>query len=374
MKEFRKKCSAFIIMISLIFLMLYTFFRTKGEISFQENRKLAVFPEFKISEIMNGKFTVGLAEYFSDHIAGRSKFMKINAEFISGSGERKVNGVLYNDDMLLNCDVNTGNIDSSVAEKINNFAEKYNSSFYFTAIPSSDGIYNTLLPKYIPEDYQSKQIENFYNILNPKIRQINSFNILRNFSDDYIYYRTDTKWTSYGAYCVYRTVIQKLGFIPVAYDRFTIEHISADFKGNLYNRSQYEINKPDFIDIYNSESINIESITMYDENLNESEGSLYDKSFLESSYMYNTYLGEDTPALKIKTGVNNNKKLMVIKDEYADCFIPFLTQHYSEITVISAEYSDFNFTDYFNINSYEQIIFILGVENLLEPDILDILE
>lgn len=374
MKEFRKKISAVFIIILLAFMLLYTLFREKGEISFQENRSLAQFPQFSISEIISGKFTLRLMDFFSDQIAGRSKFMKIYADISAGNVESKVNGVFVSDDMLLNGNINTSDISDSVAESINSFAEKYNSSFYFIAVPSSDGIYSNLLPEYIPSDFQSEQIQNFYDKLNPEIRKINAFNILKNFSDDYIYYRTDTKWTAYGAYCVYRTAIQKLGFIPVAYDKFTIEHVTSEFKGNLYNKTLFDIPKNDFIDIYYSESINIQSITAYNDNLSESMRVLYDKSFLNSEYMYDIYLGENVPALKIKTGVNNNKKLMVIKDNYADCLIPFFTQHYSEITVISVDYPDFNFTDYFNINSYEQIIFVCGVENLLNSDTMNILE
>ncbi len=374
MKEFRKKFSAVLVMFLLIFMLLYTLFREKGEISFQENRSLAQFPKFNISEILNGKYSLDIIDFFSDQIAGRSKFMKIYSDISAGNIESKVNGVFVNDNMLLNGNINTSDISDTVAEKINSFAEKYNSSFYFIAVPSSDGIYSNLLPEYIPSDFQSEQIQNFYNKLNPEIRKINAFNILKNFSDDYIYYRTDTKWTAYGAYCVYRTAIQKLGFIPVAYDKFTIEHITSEFKGNLYNRTLYEMPKNDFIDLYYSDSINIQSITAYNQNLSESLRVLYDKSFLNSKYMYDIYLGENVPALKIKTGVNNNKKLMVIKDSYADCFIPFLTQHYSEITVISVDFPDFRFTDYFNINGYEQIIFVCGAENLLNPDIMNILD
>lgn len=374
MKEFRKKFSAFLVMFLLIFMLLYTLFREKGKISFQENRSLAQFPKFNISEILNGKYSLDIIDFFSDQIAGRSKFMKIYSDISAGNIESKVNGVFVSDNMLLNGNINTSDISDTVAEKINGFAEKYNSSFYFIAVPSSDGIYSNLLPEYIPPDFQSEQIQNFYNKLNPEIRKINAFNILKNFSDDYIYYRTDTKWTAYGAYCVYRTAIQKLGFIPVAYDKFTIEHITSEFKGNLYNRTLYEMPKNDFIDLYYSDSINIQSITAYNQNLSESLRVLYDKSFLNSKYMYDIYLGENVPALKIKTGVNNNKKLMVIKDSYADCFIPFLTQHYSEITVISVDFPDFRFTDYFNINGYEQIIFVCGVENLLKPDIMNILD
>ena len=373
MKEFRKKFSAVLVMFLLIFMLLYTLFCEKGEISFQENRSLAQFPKFNISEILNGKYSLDIIDFFSDQIAGRSKFMKIYSDISAGNIESKVNGVFVSDNMLLNGNINTSDISDTVAEKINGFAEKYNSSFYFIAVPSSDGIYSNLLPEYIPPDFQSEQIQNFYNKLNPEIRKINAFNILKNFSDDYIYYRTDTKWTAYGAYCVYRTAIQKLGFIPVAYDKFTIEHITSEFKGNLYNRTLYEMPKNDFIDLYYSDSINIQSITAYNQNLSESLRVLYDKSFLNSKYMYDIYLGENVPALKIKTGVNNNKKLMVIKDSYADCFIPFLTQHYSEITVISVDFPDFRFTDYFNINGYEQIIFVCGVENLLKPDIMNIL-
>lgn len=374
MKEFRKKFSALLIMFLLIFMLLYTLFREKGEMSFQENRSLAQFPELKISEIINGKTSLKLTDFFSDQIAGRSKFMKIYADISAGNSESKVNGIFISENRLLNGNIDTSDIDSSVSEKINSFTEKYNSSFYFIAVPSSDGVYSNLLPEYIPHDFQSEQIQNFYNNLNPEIRKIDAFNILKNFSDDYIYYRTDTKWTAYGAYCVYRTAIQKLGFIPVAYDKFTIEHVTSEFNGNLYNKSLYEISKKDFIDLYYSESINIQSITAYNQNLNESMRILYDKSFLNSNYMYNIYLGENVPALRIKTNVNNNKKLMVIKDSYADCFIPFLTQHYSEITVISTDFPDFRFTDYFNINSYEQVIFICGSENLLNPDSMNILD
>lgn len=374
MKEFRKKASAILVMTFLVFIMLYTLFREKGEISFQENRKLAQLPDLSISEFLSGKSSVKLMNFFSDQIAGRSRFIKIYADISSGNGESKINGVFANENMLLNGNINLSGISDSVVNRVNNFAEKYSSSFYFIAVPSSDGIYSNLLPEYIPDDFQSEQIQNFYDRLSPGIRKINAFNILKNFSDEYIYYRTDTKWTAYGAYCVYRTAIQKLGFIPVAYDKFTIEHVTSGFRGNLYNISQCDIAKNDFIDIYYSDSINIQSITAYDQNLNQSSRSLYDKSFLNSRYMYNIYLGEDAPALKIKTSVNNNKKLMVIKDSCADCFIPFLTQHYSEITVISADYSGFSFTDYFNVNSYEQILFVCSAENLTNPDMLDILD
>ena len=64
MKEFRKKFSAFLVMFLLIFMLLYTLFREKGKISFQENRSLAQFPKFNISEILNGKYSLYIIDFF----------------------------------------------------------------------------------------------------------------------------------------------------------------------------------------------------------------------------------------------------------------------------------------------------------------------
>ena len=80
--------------------------------------------------------------------------------------------------------------------------------------------------------------------------------------------------------------------------------------------------------------------------------------------MYSMYLGEAVPFMKITTSANSDKKLLVIKDSYADCFIPFLIQHYKEIMVVSPEDMDGFISDYINVNDYEQTLFLFGIENL----------
>ena len=51
----------------------------------------------------------------------------------------------------------------------------------------------------------------FNNAIDLHIRKTDAYYILEAESNDYIYYRTFPYWTSYGAYSVYRSVIQKLG-------------------------------------------------------------------------------------------------------------------------------------------------------------------
>ena len=64
----------------------------------------------------------------------------------------------------------------------------------------------------------------------------------------------------------------------------------------------------------------------------------------------------------------NDKKLLVIKDEYADCFIPFLTQHYSEIAVISGKCRLSDYSGIINPDEYAQTFFLFGADNLTDKN------
>ena len=75
------------------------------------------------------------------------------------------------------------------------------------------------------------------------IRKTDAYYILEAESNDYIYYRTFPYWTSYGAYSVYRSVIQKLGFVPISYDHYTVSHVKSDARGALYQATQTEVSE-----------------------------------------------------------------------------------------------------------------------------------
>jgi hypothetical protein len=87
--------------------------------------------------------------------------------------------------------------------------------------------------------------------------------------------------------------------------------------------------------------------------------------------MYSMYLGDTVPVMKIKTNVNNDRKLLVIKDSYGDCFIPFLLQHYGEIAVVSPDVLDKNISQAIDINEYGQTLFLFGIESLENREALE---
>lgn len=373
-KRVSQKITAVIVFVFILAFLAVTIVSEKGQMSYQENRELAQIPEISAASLLDGSYFDELGTYLSDHFAWRSHWLYVKGEIDAEVGESIVNGVFIADNMLLStssCEID--NVED-IAAAFNEYTASYSGSVYLVAVPSSSGVYSELLPDYLENDTEKQQIDSLYSQLDSSIRTIDAYNILKMLNENYIYYRNDSKWTSYGAYCVYRMVIQKLGFIPTAYDKYTIEHITGDFRGNLYNITQYNGVKADMLDIYNyANGVEVTGCTGYNVEGESFEMELYDRSAIYSCDMYNLYLGEAVPMIKISTSVNNDKKLLVIKDSTADCFIPFLIQHYSEIAVISPECLTDGMSTLLNKNGYEQTLFLFGTDQFPDAETLEVI-
>ena len=148
-------------------------------------------------------------------------------------------------------------------------------------------------------------------------------------------------------------------------DKYTIEHVTDSFLGNLYSRILYTDTKPDILDIYEyPDGADVVSCISYDSYGYPYNSSLYDREKLRSGYMYDMYLGNNAPMTEIETSVNNERSLLVVKDSYADCFIPFLIQHYSLITVLSLEDMNGDISDYVDPSDFEQTLFLFGIDEM----------
>ena len=66
--------------------------------------------------------------------------------------------------------------------------------------------------------------------------------------------------------------------------------------------------------------------------------SLYDSSKLETRDQYSVFLGGNASVIDIKTVSSSQKRLLVLKDSFANCFIPFLAPYYREIVVVDPRY------------------------------------
>ena len=87
-------------------------------------------------------------------------------------------------------------------------------------------------------------------------------------------------------------------------------------------------------------------------------GDIYFREYLKTNDKYCVFLGRNQAYMNIKTNVRNDKKILVIKDSYANSFVPFLTQNYSEISVIDLRYVKNSIKDFANPNDYDQVLFL----------------
>lgn len=318
----------------------------------------------------------GFEEYISDHFIGRTKWVeaKVGTEVIIGKEE--INGVYITNDMLIQKlgEPDYEKVDKAM-EAINNFADDNNkANVYVMFTPSAGGIYSEEFPTNAPVVNQKAFIDYMYKKLDNKVTTIDVYNSLNAVRDEYIYYRNDHHWTSYGAFCAYKTAIQRLGFSEVSYNKYHIEHASNDFKGTLYSKTLYDKIAPDSIDLYNYENgAKVTSVEVNDGMEVKEYESIYFREYLEEKDKYLVYLGQNQPLITIKTDVKNDKKLLVIKDSYANSFIPFLTQHYSEITVLDLRFIRTSYNNIVNMDDYNQVLILYGAGTLENDETLKIL-
>ena len=375
MNNKQNKLSAILFMAVLLVFPVLTLISEKEVFSSTENRNLASFPKISIESIKDKSFMDGLEKYLSDHFIGRTEWVEAKVKTEVLIGKEEINGVYITNDMLIQ-KLNTPDYDkvNKAMEAINKFAADNKANIYVMFAPTAGGIYSGELPKNAPVFNQKAFIEYMYNKLNSNVTTIDVYNSLYAVRDEYIYYRNDHHWTSYGAYCGYKTAIKKLGFSEISYDKYHIEHASNSFKGTLYSKTLYDKIIPDMVDLYNYENgAKVTSVEVNDGMEVKEYDSIYFREYLKEKDKYLVYLGPNQPLIKIKTDVKNERKLLVIKDSYANTFIPFLTQHYSEITVLDLRYIRTSYNDIVNMDDYNQVLIIYSAATMENDETLKVL-
>ena len=151
------------------------------------------------------------------------------------------------------------------------------------------------------------------------------------------YYRTDHHWTTDAAYEAYKCFSQAADTqgSGVIYDR---KLLTDSFKGTLSASSGFRTGLNDVIYVYlPSEGQETRYVmTILDDGTRRS--SVYDTSFLDTRDKYAVFMGGNHGQAKLVTAAGTGRKLLLLKDSYANCFIPFLIADFDTIIVIDPRY------------------------------------
>ncbi len=322
--------------------------------------------EFPTAEdFLSGTWAEKTEEQIRKHLGFHDSLFRVKSQTDLFFGEKMVQGVYITDDRLLE---KLYPIDSptpaQMAEAPNRFFEETGVPTFLMLVPSASEIYEDRLPANAVNAEQSDLIYQIYAETATGVRCLDAYQSLSALKSEYIYYRTDTHWTCYGAFAAYRNAIQKMGFSAVPYQRYVISHLTPDFRGDLYERTLYGGVKPDMLDYYLYEQGGmVTSVKAYDADGTEHDrgSTLYDLDKLRTDDKYHFYLGDPCAKLVIRTSVESGKRLLLFKDDFADCMVPFLLQHYSEICVVDLGcVDDISAID---TDDYSQALFLCSVGN-----------
>ena len=347
----------------LVILPVMTFVTLPSEpapFSENENRTLAVFPEVSFKSFKDEKLMTGIEKWFADRFYGREQWIKLRNGTERIIGKVDINGVFTANDRMMQ--IWTGYDKEFITKNLNamnRFSEKFEGKqMCFLLAPTSQEVYSDLFPASAPIGSQSELLE-FCRTGLDTIQTINVMPTMKLHADDYIYYRTDHHWTTFGAYLAYYDAAKAMGLKPSELNDFDIEHASGSFRGTLYSKTLDDSVTPDIMDYYHFRTDRGIKLTINNGKEIKTYDSLYFREYLDVKDKYSSFLGPNSPYMSIETGAEG-PTLLIFKDSYAHALIPFLTAHFSRIDVLDLRLINEGYSAYVDVNDYDSVMFIFN--------------
>ena len=328
------------------------------EFSEQENRSLQTFPEFSIGEYTSGRFETKLENYANDQFIARNAFIKLKTASSVSAGSVYSNGVWKGKDGYLIEDATepSDELIKKDIEAISAFKAKHpNLTMRMLLAPTAVNVYADKLPAFAkPADQNKYMDELLEGVSSAGVQVVDVRETFAEKKDDVqLYYRTDHHWTSDGAGIAFAKLASDIGLEEKSYKLYEVKD---DFVGSLASKSGFVGGKADVMKLTMAENGLNSVIYYYD--TQEKTTAFYKLKNLNKKDAYTVFGGNNHPLYTIKTPTSNNRRLLLIKDSYANSMIPYLAQHYREIVVVDPRYYYDNLEDLILSEQVNEVLFL----------------
>lgn len=335
-----------------------------------ENRGLQGFPKISLSSVLRGETQSLINDYASDQLIFRDGLITIKTCLQYASGKRDIGGVYVGKDgqyidKLLESDLDPATFKSNLSAIqlfFDGFADK-NTNLYLLPIPTSAVSVSEDLPVGAELFSQEDRLEQLKTLKNATY--IDIYTDFAN-SNEKLYYKTDPHWTEQGAYLAYSKFCESAKKDLAPYDMHTLG--SNSFKGTLYSKAPLPFSKSDSVMLYD-----VKACDNYTVNIGgkESKG-IYKKEFLEKKDKYSVFLGGNQPLVTVSGGEGKGH-LLVIRDSFASSMLPYLMKSYESVSLVDTRYFTGSLKALISEISFDDILIMLGVKNLVEDKTLPII-
>lgn len=358
----------------ILFLALAGAVQPDKTYSEEENRVLAESPAISWEGIREKEYMNDLESYVSDQFAFRDVWIRLKVQCDLLAGKREFNGVYLGKNKYL-MQIPSKPDEKQVEENmqaINAFTERNEGiNVDMMIVPNAAYTMKEYLPDGAPVRDQGADTENIRSQLTEQADYIDVTETLREHVDEGLYYKTDHHWTSRGAAYGFEAAAAELGIEnPITeYDIYTV---TTEFSGTLASKSGYHKAK-DTIEIYAPKNIETRYLVT-DSDHREERPTVYDRSALDGKDQYQVFFGGNHATVDIKTTNRTERNLLVFKDSYANCFVPFLIPYYDEIVMVDPRYYYDNIQTLITGKGITDVLFLYNMDTFLtDNSIADVL-
>lgn len=334
----------------------------------EENRVLESFPRLTGESVKNKEYMTSLESYTSDQFLLRDLWIRLKVKCDLLVGKREFNGVYLGKDKYL-MQIPEAPDQENVQENldaINEFADR-NVSLRTNVmiVPNAVSVIDDYLPKGAPVRDQKKDMSDIKKQLSDNIQFIDVTSVLEKHVDEQIYYKTDHHWTSRGARYGFEAAVEQLGISEPVSD-YEVYTVAVDFSGTLASTSGYHKTK-DSVEVYAPKDVEVEYLVS-DSDDPEKRPTMYDKDALKKKDKYQVFFGGNHSMVDVTTANETDKRLIIFKDSYANCFVQFLFPYYNEIVMIDPRYYYDNIQRVIENEEITDVLFLYNIDTFLNDN------
>ena len=359
-RKVQEKLVGIIFILTLFLFLIINVIVPDREKSVQENRMLVTKPKFRLSSLISGDYDEKFEAYMDDQFVGRDMWRKLKVTVDRICGSRLENGVYIgtNGQLLEQIEVADENHLAANIKAIKSFSESQKKiPVRMMLVPDAANVLNHSLPALAKPEDQTQMFSMVRKDLGDSVEWIDVSTELNKHKTEKIYYKTDHHWTTLGAFYAFQAAAPSLGIEGDLSGKYVSHAVSNSFNGMLASKSGVNLGEKEQIDIYVPTEEDTDLIIDYVDEGKRST-SLYDSSKLKEKDQYTVFLGGNSSLLDIRTVSTSTKRLLLVKDSFANSFIPFLTPYYREIVVVDPRYYSGTINDLMDSYRISEVLFL----------------
>ena len=363
--------------IAAVFLLLIfgfaiaTVLKPSNERSETENRLLEQKPVLTWNALISGKFSEDYEAYLSDQFVGRDGWISLKTVFERAALRQEAEDVYFARDNYL-IEKHTGVFTAETAERnIQTLAafftnlSKSMDPVHLTAmvVPNAVDILRDKLPPFADPYDEEIYLQKIAGAL-PEGVWFDSSSVLRQHSGEEIYYRTDHHWKTLSAYYTFEAWAGEKGLAGDSAFSFQPVTVTDSFEGTIASRLGI-VGRADSIERFDPE-IPFDYYLIYNQS-DDIRNTVYQDSFLERKDKYAYFYGGNFGLIQAKMPEHETgRKLLVIKDSYAHCFVPFTYALFDQVDMLDTRYYNASISALIGQENYTDILFLFNAAGFAE--------